>query len=74
MTRLTELNEIQLAMHEYDKKDNPDRHWLTKDSYEKPEFIDMCIYCCEYYEWNKKLFYDVRTNRYYKNQLWGVPE
>lgn len=74
MSRLTELNQVQLSLHEADKKENPERHNLTKDSYEKPEFKDMCVYCCEHYKWNEKLFYHVRTNRYYKNQLWDVME
>jgi len=67
MSRLTEMSEFSLQRHEEDKKEHPERHWLTKDSYEKLEAMNMCHYCAEHYEWNKQLVYDARTNTYYKN-------
>ena len=66
---LTRMTFVQEQMHETDKKENPERHRLTKDSYEKQEMLDMCFRCAEHYEWKKQLQYDAGTNRYYKVEL-----
>lgn len=66
MTALMRLGLGREIMHESDKSRYPERHWLFKDSYSKYEAQELCIYCCDHYEWDKKMFYDVRTDRFYK--------
>lgn len=52
--------------HENHQKKYPYLHCLTKDSYSREEALEMCIKCCNAYQWNKQMEYDARTNRYYK--------
>jgi len=63
---LTRMTKFQEMFHEADKKEYPERHFLTKDSYLKAEVIDMCTWCADHYEWDKQMKYDARTDRYYK--------
>lgn len=65
---LTRMTQFQERFHEADKKLNPERHWLMKDSYSKDEALGMCIWCADHYEWDKALEYDARTDRYYKKE------
>lgn len=66
MSALERLGHVRLQIHEDDKKAFPDRHRLTKDSYLRQEMLDMCVYCCEHYEWLERLEYDARTDKFYK--------
>lgn len=63
---LSKLGFVREKIHEQDKKDFPDRHSLTKDSYSREDAIYMCPLCSEHYEWSKQLEYDARTNAFYK--------
>lgn len=63
---LSRLSAVREAIHEEDRKNFPDRHWLTKDSYDREDTMYMCPLCSEHYEWSKQLEYDARTNRFYK--------
>ena len=63
---LSKLGYVLEMIHEQDKKDFPDRHWLTKDSYNREDTMFMCPLCSEHYEWSKQLEYDAMTDRFYK--------
>lgn len=60
---------VREMIHEQDKKLNPDRHRLTKDSYTREDTLHMCFLCSEHYEWSKQLNYDARTDRFYKKKV-----
>ncbi len=59
---------VRDRLHQEDKKYNPDRHYLMKDSYSREEMLDKCHECDDFYKWNEHLIYDARTNRYYKKE------
>lgn len=59
---------IKDRLHEIDKKHNPERHFLTKDSYHAEETLGMCSICSETYKWPEQLEYDARTNKFYKKR------
>ena len=63
LTRITKLQEM---FHEEDKKKEPERHWLTKDSYSIEEAAYMCTWCADHYEWDKQFEFDARTRTFYK--------
>ena len=65
---LSLLTPMQERFHEADKTSFPERHWLMKDSYGRPEMDEMCTYCAEHYEWDKELDYNVRLDRYFKKR------
>lgn len=65
---LSKLGPIREAIHEADKINFPDRHWLTKDEYSREDTMYMCTLCSEHYEWSKQLEYDARTDRFYKKE------
>ncbi len=56
---------IREQIHYWDMKDNPSRHYLTKDKYSREETRELCPTCSINKEWNKKFEYDARTDTYY---------
>ena len=52
--------------HESDKKQNPDRHWPTKESYSHEEMTGMCSFCADFYGWDKIFTYSNPLRRWFK--------
>ena len=59
---------INDMLHNQDLKENPNRHYLTKDTYSKYEALDLCPQCAYINKWNDKFEYDARTDSYYRIQ------
>lgn len=66
MTILENLSQLQEKFHEWDKKQNPERHRLTKDFYSREDMKEMCLYCAEYYKWNDQFYYNIEHATFYR--------